>query len=280
MADDPAWSDLLLGDPVVAGVETIDVGYVQLRLIARTLPGRQFEVATGDPPAGVQRTARGGDRLAGRGRHRHTECPVTPDSSGEEADESVETPTREARPPTAETRRRMPRNTRRRMPKKRSPNPTGEVILAKPPHSALVGLMAEPVSRSIPVRRSTVLMLVGFIGFGTLTICTRRPPRRSTTDHDEQPGRHHPRTGAGDHDDHHDPRRPPRRPCRPPRRPRRPGRPRPRRRRRRGFGLHHDGAVHHDHHDHHDGPPRPRRPGWASTNTSTTDHRRRRRRQP
>ena len=45
MADDPGWSDLLLGDPVVAGVETIDVGYVQLRLIARTLPGRQFEVA-------------------------------------------------------------------------------------------------------------------------------------------------------------------------------------------------------------------------------------------
>ena len=45
MADDPVWSELLLGDPVVAGVETIDVGYVQLRLIARTLPGRQFEVA-------------------------------------------------------------------------------------------------------------------------------------------------------------------------------------------------------------------------------------------
>jgi small conductance mechanosensitive channel len=45
MATDPQWKDLLLGDPVVAGVETIDVGYVQLRLIARTLPGRQFEVA-------------------------------------------------------------------------------------------------------------------------------------------------------------------------------------------------------------------------------------------
>ncbi|HVC66520.1 MAG TPA: mechanosensitive ion channel family protein [Acidimicrobiales bacterium] len=45
MAEDPAWSGLLLGDPVVAGVEAIDVGYVQLRLIARTLPGRQFEVA-------------------------------------------------------------------------------------------------------------------------------------------------------------------------------------------------------------------------------------------
>ncbi len=45
MAAEPEWHELLLGDPVVAGVETIDVGYVQLRLIARTLPGRQFEVA-------------------------------------------------------------------------------------------------------------------------------------------------------------------------------------------------------------------------------------------
>jgi len=45
MSADPDWSGLLLGEPVVAGVETIDVGYVQLRLIARTLPGRQFEVA-------------------------------------------------------------------------------------------------------------------------------------------------------------------------------------------------------------------------------------------
>jgi moderate conductance mechanosensitive channel len=44
MAADPRWKDLLLGAPVVAGVETIDVGYAQLRLIARTLPGRQFEV--------------------------------------------------------------------------------------------------------------------------------------------------------------------------------------------------------------------------------------------
>ena len=44
MAADRRWSGLLLGEPVVAGVETIDVGYVQLRLIARTLPGRQFEV--------------------------------------------------------------------------------------------------------------------------------------------------------------------------------------------------------------------------------------------
>ncbi len=45
MAAEPQWSTLFLGEPVVAGVETISVGYVQLRLIARTLPGRQFEVA-------------------------------------------------------------------------------------------------------------------------------------------------------------------------------------------------------------------------------------------
>jgi len=44
MADDPVWRGLIIGDPVVAGVESIEVGYVQLRLIARTLPGKQFEV--------------------------------------------------------------------------------------------------------------------------------------------------------------------------------------------------------------------------------------------
>ncbi|MHB1712127.1 MAG: mechanosensitive ion channel family protein, partial [Acidimicrobiales bacterium] len=44
MAHDDHWRELILGDPVVAGVQSIEVGYVQLRLIARTLPGRQFEV--------------------------------------------------------------------------------------------------------------------------------------------------------------------------------------------------------------------------------------------
>jgi small conductance mechanosensitive channel len=44
MADDPVWRGLIIGDPVVAGVESIEVGYVQLRLIARTLPGKQVEV--------------------------------------------------------------------------------------------------------------------------------------------------------------------------------------------------------------------------------------------
>jgi hypothetical protein len=47
--------------------------------------------------------------------------------------------------------------------------PSGEVHLTPVPHSSLVGLMAEPISRTVPVRRSTVLMLVFFLGFGTLT---------------------------------------------------------------------------------------------------------------
>jgi moderate conductance mechanosensitive channel len=45
MAKEEPWRNLLLSEPVVAGVETFEVGYVRLRLVARTLPGRQFEVA-------------------------------------------------------------------------------------------------------------------------------------------------------------------------------------------------------------------------------------------
>jgi small conductance mechanosensitive channel len=44
MGQDPEWKGLLLGEPVLAGVENFEVGYLQLRLIARTLPGKQFEV--------------------------------------------------------------------------------------------------------------------------------------------------------------------------------------------------------------------------------------------
>jgi small conductance mechanosensitive channel len=45
MQHDPSWSPMLLGDPVVAGVETIEVSYVRLRLVVRTQPGRQFDVS-------------------------------------------------------------------------------------------------------------------------------------------------------------------------------------------------------------------------------------------
>jgi moderate conductance mechanosensitive channel len=44
MAEDGQWRDVLLGRPVVAGVENIEVGYLMLRVVARTLPGRQFDV--------------------------------------------------------------------------------------------------------------------------------------------------------------------------------------------------------------------------------------------
>ena len=44
MAQDPAWHDVLLGEPVIAGVENIEVGHLMLRLVARTLPGKQFDV--------------------------------------------------------------------------------------------------------------------------------------------------------------------------------------------------------------------------------------------
>lgn len=45
VAREPEWSALLLGEPVITGVETIEVGYVRLRLLVRTLPGRQFDVS-------------------------------------------------------------------------------------------------------------------------------------------------------------------------------------------------------------------------------------------
>jgi small conductance mechanosensitive channel len=44
MAAEEPWKDQIIGKPVVAGVETIEVGYVQLRLLVRTLPGKQFGV--------------------------------------------------------------------------------------------------------------------------------------------------------------------------------------------------------------------------------------------
>jgi moderate conductance mechanosensitive channel len=44
MAQDPAWRDVLVGEPVVAGVENIELGHLMLRMVARTQPGKQFDV--------------------------------------------------------------------------------------------------------------------------------------------------------------------------------------------------------------------------------------------
>jgi small conductance mechanosensitive channel len=45
MRDDGHWQDLLMGEPVIRGVETLDVDTVTVRLLVRTPPGSQFEVA-------------------------------------------------------------------------------------------------------------------------------------------------------------------------------------------------------------------------------------------
>ncbi|MHB8191475.1 MAG: mechanosensitive ion channel family protein [Ferrimicrobium sp.] len=42
---DTTWAPLLLSAPRVTGVESISVAYVQLRVLAKTLPARQWEVA-------------------------------------------------------------------------------------------------------------------------------------------------------------------------------------------------------------------------------------------
>lgn len=46
-ADDPELADLLLDKPQLMGVESIGVDSVNLRMVARTLPGKQFEVGRG-----------------------------------------------------------------------------------------------------------------------------------------------------------------------------------------------------------------------------------------
>jgi small-conductance mechanosensitive channel len=43
--EDEAWSPLLLDPPSVMGIERFGVGFLQLRFVARTLPGRQWDVA-------------------------------------------------------------------------------------------------------------------------------------------------------------------------------------------------------------------------------------------
>ena len=43
--EDEEWSKLLLDPPSVMGIERFGVGFLQLRFVARTLPGRQWDVA-------------------------------------------------------------------------------------------------------------------------------------------------------------------------------------------------------------------------------------------
>jgi small conductance mechanosensitive channel len=41
---DPGLRSLLLDPPAVMGVQSLDVDHFQVRLVARTLPGKQFDV--------------------------------------------------------------------------------------------------------------------------------------------------------------------------------------------------------------------------------------------
>jgi small conductance mechanosensitive channel len=41
---DDQWSPLLLDAPTVMGIQSFGVGFLQLRFVARTLPGKQWEV--------------------------------------------------------------------------------------------------------------------------------------------------------------------------------------------------------------------------------------------
>lgn len=45
MSSDETWQAMLLDSPSVMGVENLAVGFIQLRFVARTLPGKQWEVS-------------------------------------------------------------------------------------------------------------------------------------------------------------------------------------------------------------------------------------------
>ena len=68
------------------------------------------------------------------------------------------------------------------------------------PHSALVGFMSVRVHRLLPIRRSTLLMVVAFLGFGTW--CYLYPPYQRAGERHDDDG--HSRRRAGDHHDHDD----------------------------------------------------------------------------
>lgn len=44
IVNDEQWASLILDEPSVMGIQTIAVGFLQLRFVVRTLPGRQWEV--------------------------------------------------------------------------------------------------------------------------------------------------------------------------------------------------------------------------------------------
>ena len=76
--DDPVLSELLLDAPTVMGVESIEVDTVTLRMVARTLPGKQFEAGRQLRVLVIRALARSGIVTAADARVGLVEDPAVP----------------------------------------------------------------------------------------------------------------------------------------------------------------------------------------------------------
>ena len=85
--DDKLLGELLLDAPTLMGVESIEVDVVTLRLVARTLPGKQFE-------AGRRLRALVVRALAGAGVNTAAEAPVTVGAIAADAEDETQGPSR------------------------------------------------------------------------------------------------------------------------------------------------------------------------------------------
>jgi moderate conductance mechanosensitive channel len=85
--EDKLLGELLLDAPTVMGVESIEVDVVTLRVVARTLPGKQFE-------AGRRLRALVVRALAGAGVNTAAEAPVTVGAIASGAEDDTQGPNR------------------------------------------------------------------------------------------------------------------------------------------------------------------------------------------
>jgi moderate conductance mechanosensitive channel len=76
--ENPVLNELLLDEPTVMGVESIEVDTVTLRLVARTLPGKQFEAGRQLRVLVIRALARAGIVTAADARIGLVEDPAVP----------------------------------------------------------------------------------------------------------------------------------------------------------------------------------------------------------
>ncbi|MDF0528858.1 mechanosensitive ion channel family protein [Tsukamurella sp. 8F] len=72
---DPFMSTLLLDEPTLMGVESIDIDHMNLRMVARTLPGKQFEVGRNLRERIVRALATAGISVDATTQHMDPEAP-------------------------------------------------------------------------------------------------------------------------------------------------------------------------------------------------------------